>query len=145
MNTRKQQGFTLIELMIVVAIIGILAAIALPAYQNYVSRSQVTSALAEIAPGRVAAEELVQRGGSIEGTGALEITREALGLRDETNFATITVGGSGTLPAIIATLDQNVSPGVDGANVTLTREAGGNWVCTSTVQSTFLPTGCENP
>ena len=143
MNTRKQQGFTLIELMIVVAIIGILAAIALPAYQNYVARSQVTSALAEIAPGRVAAEELVQRGGTVGGTP--DITLDALGLRSPTNFATLDIGGSGTLPAIIATLNQNVSPAVNGTNVTLTREAGGNWVCTSTVQSTFLPTNCENP
>ncbi|HHW4680025.1 MAG TPA: prepilin-type N-terminal cleavage/methylation domain-containing protein, partial [Xylella taiwanensis] len=49
---KKQQGFNLIELMIVIAIIAVLAAIALPMYQNYVARSQVTAALADITPGK---------------------------------------------------------------------------------------------
>ncbi|MFP7117363.1 prepilin-type N-terminal cleavage/methylation domain-containing protein, partial [Xanthomonas hortorum] len=59
---KKQQGFTLIELMIVVAIIAIiaiLAAIALPAYQNYVAKSQVAAALAEITPGKTQYEVMV--------------------------------------------------------------------------------------
>jgi type IV pilus assembly protein PilA len=61
-------GFTLIELMIVVAIIAILAAIAVPMYQVYVARSQVTAALADINPGRTAYELLIDAGVQTDGT-----------------------------------------------------------------------------
>ena len=59
-----QKGFTLIELMIVVAIIGILAAIAIPQYQDYISRSQVQRVVGEASSVRTAIEEILMRGGN---------------------------------------------------------------------------------
>ena len=56
MGNGMQKGFTLIELMIAIAIIGVLAAVAFPAYQTYVAKSQVATALSEIAPTKIAIE-----------------------------------------------------------------------------------------
>ena len=62
-NTRKQKGFTLIELMIVIAIIGILAAIALPAYQDYTIRTKVSEGLSLAAAAKLAVAETAQSQG----------------------------------------------------------------------------------
>jgi len=131
---KNNKGFTLIELMIVVAIIAILAAIALPAYQNYIARSQVTAGLADIRGGVTAFEELVQRGS------AANITTARIGLRNTTTrCAVATVAGeTGT---ITCTLVGN--PRVNTKVVVLTRTTTGAFNCTTTVAADFRPTGCN--
>jgi type IV pilus assembly protein PilA len=131
---KNNKGFTLIELMIVVAIIAILAAIALPAYQNYIARSQTTAGLADIRGGVTAFEELVQRGSAA----AVSVAR--LGLQGTTTRCAITAapGAGGNIQCKLVG-----NPRVVNKVVTLTRDsATGAFNCTSDVADEFLPTGC---
>jgi type IV pilus assembly protein PilA len=139
----KQQGFTLIELMIVVAIIAILAAIALPAYGNYVAKSQSTAGLADIRGGVVVFEEKIQ---NIDGTvvGAPAGPGE-VGLPASTpRCSAIIVAGAWTDPSgqiIQCTLTGN--PNVAGQTVTLTRSLQGQWPCTTSIaNANHRPNSC---
>ncbi|TNJ35484.1 pilin [Arenimonas terrae] len=138
-----QKGFTLIELMIVVAIIAILAAIALPAYQDYIARSQVTSGLADIRGGVTAFEELINRGST--GTA----NAGAIGLASATaRCSSIVATGdfdddSGQI--IECTLQGN--PKVAGQKITLERNASGAWQCETDLpaadKTKYNPGGCN--
>ncbi len=143
MKTKRPrlQGFTLIELMIVVAIIAILAAIALPAYQIYVARSQVTAGLADMRGGVVTFEERIQNGDSA-GSPA---NANDIGLPLNTvRCSAITPAGTWAATngqTIACTLAGN--PNVAGKALTLTRDAEGLWSCTTTVDVVYRPSGCS--
>ena len=140
---KNQKGFTLIELMIVVAIIAILAAIALPAYQDYVAKSQMTAGLADVRGGVTAYEEGIQS--SRTGT----VDAAAIGLNGSTprcsGIATAGAWNGGSGQAITCTVRGN--PKVTAKTVVLTRNSSGTWKCTIGGTSTgyktsYNPGGC---
>ena len=118
---KKQQGFTLIELMIVVAIIGILAAVALPAYQDYTARSRVTEGLALASEAKVIVQDNASAGtpaaaGGL-GAGFLQGAIGALTPCNAAGTCTQVVGDNGAT----ANTSQNVlSMGITTANGTIT-------------------------
>ena len=147
MKAQVQKGFTLIELMIVVAIIGILAAIALPAYQDYTARSQMSEAMTLASGARTAVTEYYTS------EGQFPTDNDAAGLATATeikgNYVNKVEVGTGGL--ITATLDNGsgVSEGIRGKTLILSpATAGGSvtWICKkdSSAEAKYYPTSCRN-
>ncbi len=146
MNMKKiQQGFTLIELMIVVAIIGILAAIAIPAYQDYVIRAKVTEGLSLASAAKLAVAE------THASAGAFPADNNAAGLAPATDIignsvASVTVGAAGLITILYnSTLGGN--PTANATTVFLTPTAGAGsvtWSCIGgTTPDKYRPANCR--
>jgi type IV pilus assembly protein PilA len=158
-----QKGFTLIELMIVIAIIGILAAIAIPAYQNYTIRSQVTEGLSLADGWKTSISEFYAQNGSFPtssstsgGTSAIAVSGTSAG--KYVSSVNVTTGGQIQVtysgPQVNAKLSGQVlylSPGLDPnydvvwvcGNASIPSTVSGVTQTATTVSSAYLPTSCH--
>lgn len=145
--TAQQEGFTLIELMIVVAIIGILAAIAIPAYSDYITRSQVTEA---VALGMGLKQQINEYGWSNgqwpskiippqTTTGAGEINGTLVG---KYSSMTNTIGG--TYPVGTVTMTMTAGRASGSTLLFTTNDGGASWDCTAgNLAPRFRPLACR--
>jgi len=142
---KKQQGFTLIELMIVVAIIGILAAIAIPAYQDYTIRAQVSEGLSLSAGAKAAVAEFYQDSGVWPANNA-EAGLEASGNIKGKYVTQVQVGAADGVLTVTYGLDANAN--ITGKQLTLsaTDNTGSvSWACANGtgLQPKWLPAACR--
>ena len=138
---RKQQGFTLIELMIVVAIIGILAAIAIPAYQDYTIRAQVSEGLNLTGACKAAVTEFYQDTGGFPSDNAEAGLSAAADITGKYTVS-ITAGGQ----ACVAQYGKEANTKILGAELTMTaiENAGSvEWDCTANFDNKWLPAACR--
>ncbi len=131
---RVQQGFTLIELMIVVAIIGILAAVALPAYRDYTVRAKVSEVVLAASSGKTSVSEYVNTSGALPPS---SFTVEA---QSSKYVSSVAWDGS----KIVATAQGDTNINASTIELVATASSGQvTWVCTGSIDQRFRPSSCK--
>jgi len=150
---QAQKGFTLIELMIVVAIIGILAAVAIPQYQNYIAKTQVSRVMAETGALRTAIESALLDGVSVSKLEEMldadgnEDDDESLGWTGSNLIESLDIEGSEednarTALELKAEFGKSASAAIAEDILTWSRTENGTWTCTTNVKARYRPAGC---
>ena len=143
MRNNMQKGFTLIELMIVIAIIGVLAAVAVPAYSDYTAKAQVTAGLASIKAGQTSIEIKLN-----DGLTADSADLASFGLQSSSgSCSAITVkakgGNGGGAAGVLCALTGSTK--IQGKFIQLVRDATTlAWTCVTDAPSTLIPKGCTS-
>jgi type IV pilus assembly protein PilA len=134
---RAQAGFTLIELMIVVAIIGILAAVALPAYRDYTVKAKVSEVILAASSAKNTVAEAAQVGGAMPSTASLTVDTQASKYVASVAYAT----------GVITATSSAAEPAMAGGTITLTGTYAANgqvtWVCDGSILAKYRPASCQ--
>ena len=138
-----QKGFTLIELMIVVAIIGILAAVAIPAYQDYIARAQVTEAVYLIQAGKTPLAEYSSNNG-VWPDAASDVMGTISGKYVSEISITTGAGVTGDLVVTARLKDTGVNTAITNGTIELETSDGRVWSCTGgSVSAKYRPGSCR--